>query len=168
MRILFVCLGNICRSPTAEGVTRHWLGRLAPELPVLLDSAGTADYHVGAPPDRRSQRAALARGIDLSDLRARQVTSADFVQFDLMLAMDRANLRDLEAQRPRRATARLALFMDYAPELGVAEVPDPYLGEAEDFNLVLDLVEAAARGLIAELQQGRAGDARADRILPRR
>jgi len=149
-RVLFVCLGNICRSPTAEGVMRDVLSREAPTLAVELDSAGTGDYHLGEPPDRRSQRVARARGIDISDLRARQVKPDDFARFDLILAMDRANLRDLEARRPRDSRAKLALFLDYAPQFG-AEVPDPYLGGAADFERVLDLSEAAARGLVAEL-----------------
>jgi protein-tyrosine phosphatase len=159
MRVLFVCLGNICRSPTAEGVTRQLLAREAPHLGVELDSAGTGDYHVGEPPDPRSQRAALARGIDLGELRARQIRADDFERFDLIIAMDRANLRELVAQRPPRATARLALFMDYAPELGVAEVPDPYQGKAADFERVLDLTEAAARGLITHLERAGADSA---------
>src|SRR5277367_5210517 len=100
-RVLFVCLGNICRSPTAEGVFRHLLEQEAPELQVEVDSAGTADYHIGAAPDPRSQRAALSRGIDLSGLRARQVTADDFARFDLILAMDGDNLRELEAMRPQ-------------------------------------------------------------------
>jgi protein-tyrosine phosphatase len=151
VRILFVCLGNICRSPTAEAVLRHLAAREAPRLQVEIDSAGTADYHVGAAPDPRSQRAALRRGIDISGLRARQVTAQDFLRFDLILAMDRENLRDLEAMKPERAHAALKLFMEYAPSLGVLEVPDPYYRDAGGFEEVLDLTKAAARGLLAEL-----------------
>lgn len=153
-RILFVCLGNICRSPTAEGVFRQLAAREAPELEIDVDSAGTADYHIGSAPDARSQRAAKRRGIDLSGLRARQVTAADFSTFDLVLAMDRANLIELEAMAPRRSAATLRLFMDYAPELAVGEVPDPYYGGAAGFDRVLDLCEAASRGLLAALQKG--------------
>jgi protein-tyrosine phosphatase len=153
MKILFVCLGNICRSPTAEGVFRHLLAQEARDLEVAVDSAGTADYHVGAPPDVRSQRHALARGIDLSALRARQLTVDDYRDFDLLLAMDRDNLSALERRRPAGAAARLQLFMDYAPELGTSEVPDPYYGEAAAFERVLDLTAAASRGLIRVLQQ---------------
>ena len=152
-RILFVCLGNICRSPTAEGVFLHALKRDAPSLKVEVDSAGTADYHIGAAPDARSQRHALLRGIDLSGLRARQLAVEDFRKFDLILAMDRANLADINARRPRGATARQQLFMEYAPELGEPEVPDPYSGGEGDFERVLDLTDAAARGLIRALQQ---------------
>jgi protein-tyrosine phosphatase len=152
--VLFVCLGNICRSPTAEGVLRHLLATEAPQLKVEVDSAGTADYHVGEPPDLRSQRAAKHRGIDLSGLRARQVSAADFAHFDLILAMDDQNLRALRALRPKASKARLRLFLDYADQLGSLEVPDPYCGDADDFERVLDLVTAASRGLIADLQKG--------------
>ncbi len=151
-RILFVCLGNICRSPTAEGVVRHLLAQ-SPELGVELDSAGTAGYHVGAAPDPRSQRAARRRGIDLSGLRARRVTAKDFTDFDLILAMDRANLQDLQAMQPPGSSAHVRLFMEYAVGADL-EVPDPYDGEAQDFERVLDLTEAAGRGLIAALQNG--------------
>jgi protein-tyrosine phosphatase len=154
VRVLFVCLGNICRSPTAEGVLRHLAAQEAPRLKVEIDSAGTADYHIGAAPDPRSQRAALRRGIDISGLRARQVTEHDFLRFDLILAMDRANLRELQSLQPDRASARLKLFMEYAPSLGVLEVPDPYYGDASGFENVLDLAAAASRGLLASLQDG--------------
>ncbi len=154
IRVLFVCLGNICRSPTAEGVLRHMLAEEAPHLSVDIDSAGTADYHIGSAPDLRSQRAAMRRGIDLSGLRARQVAPDDFERFDLILAMDRQNLRALEALRPRTSKARLKLFMEYAGRPGCVELPDPYGGDAEDFELVLDLAAAASRGLIAALQKG--------------
>jgi protein-tyrosine phosphatase len=153
LKILFVCLGNICRSPTAEGVLRHLAVMEAPGLGIKVDSAGTADYHTGAAPDVRSQRAALRRGIDISDLRARQVTRDDFARFDLILAMDRENLRALEAMRPKNSPARVALFLDYAPALNIPEVPDPYYGNAEDFEKVLDLTTAASRGLLARLQE---------------
>lgn len=153
MRVLFVCLGNICRSPTAEGVFRHLLAREAPELRVEVDSAGTAGYHIGDPPDLRSQRAAARRGIDLSGLRARQVTPADFGHFGLILAMDRDNLAELQRMRPARSRAQLRLFLDYAPQLDLREVPDPYYGDASAFEEVLDLAAAASRGLIAALHE---------------
>ena len=152
-RVLFVCLGNICRSPTAEGVLRHLLRQSAPELAVEVDSAGTADYHIGEPPDLRSQRAALSRGIDLSTLRARQVAPCDFARFDLILAMDRQNLRALEAMRPAGSRARIRLFLEYAAHAGRLEVPDPYYGDASGFEQVLDLCTAAARGLVDALQK---------------
>jgi protein-tyrosine phosphatase len=152
VKVLFVCLGNICRSPTAEAVLRHLAAQEAPRLQVEIDSAGTADYHVGAAPDPRSQRAALRRGIDIGGLRARQVTERDFLRFDLILAMDRENLRELQAMKPDRAHAEVKLFMEYAPSLGVLEVPDPYYGDAGGFEAVLDLSAAASRGLLAALQ----------------
>lgn len=151
-RVLFVCLGNICRSPTAEGVLRDLIVREAPFLAIDVDSAGTADYHIGSPPDPRSQCAALRRGIDLSGLRARQVRREDFQHFDFVLAMDQNNLRELQALCPRNARAQLGLFMSYAPETGRLDVPDPYYGGDSDFEAVLDLTTAASRGLVTALQ----------------
>ena len=152
MRVLFVCLGNICRSPTAEAVLRSIAAREAPELALEVDSAGTADYHIGDPPDRRSQAAASSRGYDLSALRARQVVSADFEEFDLLLAMDESNLAALKSAAPATARARMQLFMDYASESGLAAVPDPYYGGAAGFEQVLDLAEQAARGLLVAIR----------------
>jgi protein-tyrosine phosphatase len=153
-RVLFVCLGNICRSPTAEGVLRHLAAQAAPHLKIEIDSAGTADYHIGAPPDLRSRRAAMRRGIDISGLRARQVTEDDFVRFDLILAMDRENLRELEAMKPANSRASLKLFLEYAPDLNLRDVPDPYYRDAGAFEEVLDLTTAASRGLLASLEEG--------------
>jgi protein-tyrosine phosphatase len=153
-RVLFVCLGNICRSPTAEGVLRHLAALAAPGLALEIDSAGTADYHIGAPPDGRSQGAALRRGIDISGLRARQVTEADFARFDLILAMDGENLRELQALKPRGSHALVKLFLDYAPQTKLRDVPDPYYGGDRDFEAVLDLTTAASRGLLAALKEG--------------
>ena len=150
-KLLFVCLGNICRSPTAEAVLRSIAAREFPSLEIEIDSAGTADYHTGEPPDRRSVAAARRRGYDLAGLRARQVQPADFERFDFVLAMDRSNLAELESRKPERATAQLALFMEFAPDAGVAEVPDPYYGGIEEFERVLDLCEAASRGLLTRL-----------------
>jgi protein-tyrosine phosphatase len=149
-RILFVCLGNICRSPTAEGVLRGIAAREFPALPLSVDSAGTANYHAGEPPDRRSVAAARRRGYDLSSLRARQVNGDDFERFHHVLTMDRANLAELQRRRPDGATARVGLFLDYAIDAG-REVPDPYYGGVEDFERVLDLCEAGARGLLRTL-----------------
>jgi protein-tyrosine phosphatase len=153
-KVLFICLGNICRSPTAEGVLRHLAAQEAPQLALEIDSAGTADYHIGAPPDARSQRAALKRGIDISGLQARQVAADDFARFDLILAMDAANLRELRAMQPRNSRAAVKLFLDYAPELGLRDVPDPYYRDAAAFEEVLDLTTAASRGLLTALQEG--------------
>ena len=152
MKVLFVCLGNICRSPTAEGVLRAIAAREFPELNLEIDSAGTADYHVGKPPDRRTVAAGRRRGYDLAGLRARQVRADDFQRFDLLLAMDRANLAELESRCLVGATAEVALFMAYAPGNEYDEVPDPYYGGVEDFERVLDLCEAASRGLLARLK----------------
>ena len=149
--VLFVCLGNICRSPTAEGVLRAIAAREYPGVALDVDSAGTANYHVGEPPDRRTVAAARRRGYDLAGLRARQVQDEDFSRFDYLLAMDRANLKELESRRPKDATARLALFLEFAPNAESLEVPDPYYGGTEDFERVLDLCEMAARGLLTRL-----------------
>jgi protein-tyrosine phosphatase len=154
VKILFVCLGNICRSPTAEGVLRVLAAREAPDLALEIDSAGTAGYHVGEPPDPRTRQAAARRGYDLNALRARIVEPLDFERFDLILAMDRDNLRVLRRRAPATAHERLQLFLEFAPDSGIEDVPDPYYGGPNGFEEVLDLVEAAARGLIAHLRRG--------------
>ena len=151
MKVLFVCLGNICRSPTAEGVVRAIAAREFPGLALDVDSAGTADYHVGEPPDRRSQAHARKRGYDLSALRARRVMPADFEAFDWLLAMDRGHLNELEFMAPQRHSSRVSLFMDFAPGRAGRDVPDPYYGGPADFDQVLDLVEAASEGLLERL-----------------
>ncbi len=154
MRILFVCLGNICRSPTAEGVLRALAAREAPDLTLEVDSAGTAGYHIGEPPDPRTRAAAARRGYDLSTLRARVVEPGDFERFDLILAMDSDNLRVLRRRAPVGAHERLRLFLEFAPQAhGAEDVPDPYYGGPNGFEEVLDLVEAAARGLLAHLRR---------------
>lgn len=153
MRILFVCLGNICRSPTAEVVFRAVAAREAPEMALEIASAGTAAYHVGELPDRRTRQAAARRGYDLSRLRARVVDPGDFERFDLILAMDRENLRALERRAPAHARERLRLFLEFAPEAGISEVPDPYYGGPNGFEDVLDLIEAASRGLLEHLRR---------------
>ncbi len=153
IKVLFVCLGNICRSPLAEGVFRELVAGQGLAARIATDSCGTQGYHVGEAPDRRARAAALERGVDIGDLRARTVKVEDFAEFDYVLAMDRANQRAVEALRPPGAAARIALFLDYAPELGVREVPDPYYGGDEGFERVLDMVEAGARGLLAELRR---------------
>ena len=143
-RILFVCLGNICRSPTAEAVLRA----KAPHL--ILDSAGTAGYHVGSPPYGPMQAAASQRGYAMDDLRARQFLPSDFRDFDLIIAMDGNNLADIEAKRPDRSATPVALFTDYARQDGSA-VPDPYY--TRDFEGCLDLIETCADGLVAALNR---------------
>ena len=152
VRVLFVCLGNICRSPTAEGVLRHLAAVEAPELQLEVDSAGTSNYHIGDPPDPRSIAAAAARGIGIADLRARQITAADLTKFDYVLAMDESNLAGVRALRPCRADTRVQLYLDFFPASGEREVPDPYERDTAAFEHVLDLCEGAARGLLAELR----------------
>jgi protein-tyrosine phosphatase len=154
-RVLFVCMGNICRSPTAEGVFRHYLRTQAPDLHVEIDSAGTHDYHVGEPPDPRTVRAAAKRGVDLSSLRARQVQDADFERFDLILAMDHLNHATLLERCASRQHARIHLLLEFAADAGRQDVPDPYYGGASDFEVVLDLVEQASVGLAGELRRRR-------------
>ncbi|WP_188861804.1 low molecular weight protein-tyrosine-phosphatase [Marinobacterium nitratireducens] len=150
--VLLVCLGNICRSPTAHGVLEHRLREAG--LEVVVDSAGTAAYHVGNPPDRRASAAASKRGIRLDHLRARQVQLDDFGRFDLVLAMDRDNLEDLLALCPAEHREKVRLFLDFAGEqVSVREVPDPYYGGDDGFEQVLDLVEAATAGLIEQLRR---------------
>lgn len=150
MRILVVCTGNICRSPTAAAVLR----RLAQErgLALEVDSAGTHDYHVGEPPDRRAQAHARRRGYDLSSLRARQVARADFESFDLVLAMDGGHLAVLRRLCPGEHRHKLRLFMDFAPGLGARDVPDPYCGGPAAFEQALDLIETASHGLLDHLR----------------
>lgn len=146
VRVLLVCLGNICRSPTAEGVLRERLRAQGLHGQVEVDSAGTGDWHIGSAPDARSQRHAQRRGYDLSGLRARQVIEADFHRFDLVLAMDEDNLSDLERLKPGGAAAELRLF-------AAVEVPDPYQGGPDGFERVLDIVERGCDALIADLRE---------------
>ena len=152
-RVLFVCMGNICRSPTAEGVFRKLLAERAPELEVLIDSAGTHGYHDGAPPDPRACRAAERRGVDLKSLRARRVTVEDFERFELVLAMDEQNKEFLLEICPEERRSRVKLLLEFAPQLGWREVPDPYYGGSTGFEHVLDLVEEAAAGLLEHLKR---------------
>ncbi|MHA6193753.1 low molecular weight protein-tyrosine-phosphatase [Pseudomonas wadenswilerensis] len=151
MRVLFVCLGNICRSPTAEGVLRHQLADAGLAEVIHVASAGTGDWHVGNPPDSRTRSAAQRRGYDLSAQRAQQVSVADFTRYDLILAMDESNLAHLKAMRPGHASAELDLFLRRY-DGAVDEVPDPYYGGEQGFEQVLDLIEAACRGLVIELK----------------
>ena len=156
MKVLFVCMGNICRSPTAHGVFARYLRERAPELDVEVDSAGTHDYHVGSPPDPRAIAAAARRGVDLTAQRARLVKVADFQRHDLIVAMDRLNREVLLDLSPAAYRERVRLLMEFA---GVSlddgeqlDVPDPYYGGAVGFERVLDLVEQAADGLLAEIR----------------
>ncbi len=142
MKVLFVCLGNICRSPSAEGVFREM-------TQATTDSAGTAAWHVGKPPYGPMQEAASRRGYDFSDLRARQFTANDFEAFDLIIGMDDSNIADIESLRPQGNTTPVKRLTDYAPEAGMDEVPDPYY--TRDFDGALDLIEACAKGLKAKI-----------------
>ena len=146
--VLFVCLGNICRSPTAHGVFEAMVAQANLQHHISIDSCGTGDWHIGHAPDRRSAKAALARGYDLSHLRARQVCAEDFDRFDYILAMDNQNLADLQDMSPAHYTGVLDLFLNYADEAGETEVPDPYYGGASGFNHVIDLVERASQALL--------------------
>jgi protein-tyrosine phosphatase len=152
MKVLFVCLGNICRSPTAEAVFRRVLTSDAVDLRIEVDSAGTHAYHIGEPPDPRAQAAARRRGIDMSALRARQVHASDFEEFDLILAMDRENLAELKRRCPPRFQERVRLLLEYA-SLSESDVPDPYYGGEAGFEQVLDLIEQASRGLLDDLRR---------------
>jgi protein-tyrosine phosphatase len=147
-RVLFVCMGNICRSPTAEAVFRAYAQRTAPQFAIEADSAGTHDYHVGHAPDRRSQRVATAHGIDMSALRARLLTASDFERFDWIMVMDRQNLQAARLLAPKNKRNLVRLLLDYAPQQPLREVPDPYYGDDEDFELVFALTEQAAVGLL--------------------
>ncbi len=152
-RVLLVCMGNICRSPTAEGVLRYHVRINNLGDKVEVDSAGTHGYHVGEAPDARTQRAAEARGYDLSQLRARKVARQDLDYFDLILAMDKSNLDNLRRMALPGQQERIRLFMEFAPNFDDEEVPDPYYGLGHGFDLVLDMVEDGAKGLIAEIKK---------------
>lgn len=150
-RLLFVCLGNICRSPMAEGVFRRVIEEEGVTHLFEIDSAGLGDWHVGQAPDTRAQSAARRRGIDISGQSARQVAAADYARFDLLLAMDGSNYQELVELAPKDARHKIRRFLDFAPHAGTRDVPDPFYGGREGFDHALDLIEAAARGLLADL-----------------
>ena len=151
--VLFCCMGNICRSPTAEGVFRHLVRQAGLQDRIAIDSAGTHGYHVGSPPDERSQQHARLRGYDLSDLRARQVHDLDFARFDLILAMDHENLALLADDCPPQFLPKLRRLMEFAPPSLSDVVADPYYGGKQGFETVLDHVEAACEGLLAHIRR---------------
>lgn len=152
IRILFVCLGNICRSPTAEGVMCRLVSQAGLQDRVFIDSAGTGDWHVGKSPDSRTRRAASLRGYDLSALRGRQIEAEDFYRFDLILAMDHGNLDELQSIMPADASAELDLFLRRC-HLQPEAVPDPYYGGEQGFEKVLDLLEQGCERLLDEIQE---------------
>jgi protein-tyrosine phosphatase len=152
IRVLFVCLGNICRSPTAQGVFESLIKDQGLGDTVTADSAGTGAYHLGQPPDGRATAAAALRGIDLSRYRARQVVMEDFHDFDLVLAMDRSNHGAMSRIVPDGRADRLGMFLDFAPDLGIDDVPDPYYGGEGGFERVLDIIEAGSRGLLTHIR----------------
>jgi protein-tyrosine phosphatase len=150
--VLFVCMGNICRSPTAEVAFRYYVANAGLSESIRIDSAGTHDYHIGEAPDTRAQFAALQRGYDMSSLRGRQIEEADFQRFDYILAMDNANLAIIQRLAPRESKVQPQLFLDYALNPTAREVPDPYYGGAQGFENVLNMVEDAAQGLLQHLR----------------
>jgi protein-tyrosine phosphatase len=151
--VLFVCMGNICRSPTAEALLRRLAPSLAPELAFEIDSAGTHDYHLGSPPDQRSQHAAHQQGIDLSQLRARRLSAQDFERYDWIIVMDEQNRRDALALARAGSRAQLARLLDFAPAQPLRDVPDPYYGKPADFARVLGIIDTGVRGLLAALRE---------------
>ena len=148
IKVLFVCMGNICRSPTAEGVFIKIVKQAKLSEQIYIDSAGTHDYNVGSAPDLNSQAAAKKRGVDLSKLRARQIIQADLDEFDYILAMDQSNIKILRSLCLPDQESKLHLFLDFAPTLTTREVPDPYRGGYDGFEQVLDLIEVASQGLL--------------------
>ncbi len=146
-------MGNICRSPTAEAVFRHYVEKEGLAEHIHIDSAGTHNYHIGDAPDARTQRAAKQRGYDMSQLRGRQVGAGDFKRFDYVLVMDEANLSILEQLRPRDAESHLGLFLEFAERHDEREVPDPYYGSADGFERVLDMVEDGTNGLLRHIRE---------------
>ena len=155
LSVLFVCLGNICRSPTAHGVFATLVDQAGYGDLIQVDSAGTGDWHLDHAPDQRTSQVAASKGYDLSELRARLVTSADFNQFDYIIAMDNANLKDLRAMQPEGYAGHLGLFLDFSEQPAVREVPDPYYGGEDGFELVFGLVEDASKGLLRHIHASR-------------
>jgi protein-tyrosine phosphatase len=152
LSVLFVCLGNICRSPTAHGVFAKLIEQRGYGRLITVDSAGTGDWHLDHAPDKRTTQVAASKGYDLSQLRARLVTPADFEQFDYIIAMDRANLRDLREMQPESYSGHLGLFLDFSEQNSLHEVPDPYYGGEDGFELVFGLVEEASLGFLQHIE----------------
>lgn len=155
IRVLFVCLGNICRSPTAEGVFRDLVAREGLSEHIEIDSCGTSGWHIGGPPDDRARAEAKTRGISLDDLRARQITANDFDTFDYIIGMDDQNIANLSAQCPKENISKVRLFLSFVPALNIREVPDPYYGGPDGFGDVFDMIGAASAGLLADIRTHR-------------
>ena len=154
--VLFVCMGNICRSPTAEGVFRHVVKQAGMQDNIMIDSAGTHAYHIGESPDKRSQAKAKEHGVDLSNQKARKALAKDFERFDYIIAMDRSNYEDLKSlTRNQEQSQKLSLFMDYADNWNNTEVPDPYYGGSNGFQEVFDMVTSASEGLLEHIKKHR-------------
>ncbi len=153
VKVLFVCLGNICRSPTAEGVFRQLVQKQNLADRIFIDSAGTHAYHIGEPPDARAQTAAGRRGVDISGLRGRQALARDIEEFHYVLAMDRENLAHLLSICPAGFERKIKLFLEFAPHRREKEVPDPYFGGPSGFDRVLDMIEEAAAGLLEDIRK---------------
>jgi len=154
--VLFVCMGNICRSPTAEGVFKHVVKQAGMQDEIIIDSAGTHAYHIGESPDKRSQAKARENGVDLSRQRARKAITEDFERFDYIIAMDRSNLEDLKhLASTQEQHQKISLFMDYADNWNNTEVPDPYYGGSNGFQEVFDMVTSASQGLLEQIKKNR-------------
>jgi len=151
VKVLFVCMGNICRSPTAHGVFQSLVDEQGLGESIQVDSAGTHSYHIGTPPDLRSQAMAKSRGVDLGDLRARRFASTDFNEFDYLIGMDRDNLANMLALKPDASSAQVKLMLEYSDRFEQQEIPDPYFGE-DGFDLVFDMIDDAARGLLRDIR----------------
>jgi protein-tyrosine phosphatase len=151
IKVLFVCMGNICRSPTAHGVFQSLVDEQGLAESIRVDSAGTHSYHIGSPPDLRSQATAQSRGIDLTSQRARRFVTTDFIDFDYLLGMDHGNLADMLALKPDQTSARVKLMLEYSDRFEQQEIPDPYFGE-DGFDQVFDMIDDAARGLLRDIR----------------
>lgn len=155
IRVLFVCLGNICRSPTAEGVFRDLVGREGLSEKIATDSCGTGGWHIGHPPDERAREEAKRRGIDIDDLKARKTHSSDFTDFDFIMAMDDSNFKNLTLMCPPEHVSKIYMFLSFASDVGVREVPDPYYGGPDGFSDVFDMIDAASNGLLQHIRDTR-------------
>lgn len=155
IRVVFVCLGNICRSPTAEGVFRDLVAREGLSDQIETDSCGTSGWHHGDPPDSRAREEARRRGIDIEDLKSRETRNSDFTDFDFIIAMDRNNLDTLHVKCPPEYASKIHMFLSFAPDVGVTEVPDPYYGGPDGFSDVFDMIDAASNGLLQHIRDTR-------------